>query len=282
MNVCIVGVGLIGGSLGMALRRARKSGKRAYTVTGFGLNKSRLALGKKRGAIDNAETDLKKALSQADVVVLSIPVDGMAPFLRKNAALFKRGAVITDVGSVKNTVVSAAKKILSIRRDISFVGGHPIAGSEKTGVENARPDLFKGAVCVLTKDHASFHALEVAREIWTTAGARCLLMTAAEHDRWLALTSHLPHLLAFALFAQVKNAALAAPILKTLVGGSFRDMTRIAGADASLWTGILETNRQEIRKALPLFQKELQFFVNAPLKKVRGHLEQIKRAKTSW
>lgn len=280
-NVCIVGVGLIGGSLGMALRRVRKAG-RAYNVTGFGLNPARLKVAKRRGAIDVAQSDRRRALKDADIVVLGMPVDKMAPFLTQNAKLFKRGAIITDVGSVKAPVAAAAKRLLSKRRDLSFVGGHPVAGSEKTGVENARPDLFKKATCVLTKDHASFHALEIVRAMWTSAGAHCLLMSAAEHDRWLALTSHLPHLLAFALFAQVAKTAQSAPIIKTLVGGSFRDMTRIAGADANLWTGVIETNRTELKRLIPEFQKELRALATLPAKRLHAHLVLLARAKQTW
>lgn len=282
VRVCIAGVGLIGGSLGMALRRRKKGGRRMYFVTGLGRSKTKLALAKKRGAIDEGKTNARAALEEADIVVMAMPVHRMPEFLRRNVKFFAPGAIVTDVGSVKGSVVNAARNILKKRPNISFVGGHPIAGSEKTGVENARFDLFRDAVCVLTKDDASFHGLEALRSLWIAAGSRCFLMTAADHDRHLALTSHLPHLLAFALLSQADNAAADAPVIKSLAAGSFRDMTRIAGGDPDLWTGVIESNRDEIRRQLLAFQKELRFFSAAPAKKIHARIQRIAQAKKKW
>lgn len=282
LQIGIVGVGLIGGSLGMSLRRAKQNSLRRFHVVGMGRKKSNLLLAKKRGAIDQVSTDISKALRQTDVVVICIPVHKIVAFVEKNLPFFKQGAIISDVGSVKGNVVSGISKVLKKRPDLHFVGGHPIAGSEKTGVANAQADLFKKATCVLTKDQASFKALENMWTIWSCTGAHCLLMTAAEHDQWLALTSHLPHLLAFALFNQVQKSSKTNPILRSLVGGSFRDMTRIAGADAELWTGVIKSNRIEIKKSIDLFLKNLRIFSEAKPQALMKVLDQLAREKRKW
>ncbi len=278
-NVCLVGVGLIGGSLGLALRA---KGKKRYTVTGLGRHPRKLATAMRMGAIDRFETNAKAAVQSADIIVLCVPVHLIANQLAKLAPWIKRGAIVTDVGSVKKTVLRQARHALRGRRDVHFVGGHPIAGSEKTGVKNAVATLFQKAVCVITSDGAPRTARQTIRTLWETTGARCLELSAAKHDHWLALTSHLPHLLAFSLFQCVSDAATTHPVLKSLVGGSFRDMTRIAGSDPDLWGGILETNRREIQKAVRLASQHLLLLGRSPLPKLIPALRRLQRAKAKW
>ncbi len=282
MRVCIIGVGLIGGSLGQALRRVRKSGRRRYAVIGLGRDRKSLTRAKRLGAVDQFSTSTSQALENADVVVVCIPVHQIPNFLHKNLTFFKSGSIVTDVGSVKGIVADAMRIAAKKRTDVSFVGGHPIAGSERTGVEFAKPDLFKRAACVLTRDAASFKALDVVRSMWKDVGARCFLMNASDHDHFLALTSHLPHLLAFALFSEVEMVSKKSPIVKSLVGGSFRDMTRIAGADPELWTGIVSSNRKEIQKVSARFVKQLRHYSSFPASNLRQHLKTLARAKASF
>ncbi len=259
----------------------RRNGKRVYTVTGVGRGAANLAIAKRRGAIDSASTNLRASLRQADIVFLCVPVHHIAPLVRKNLSAFKPGAIITDVGGVKGPVVTGIKAALSKRKDLNFVGAHPIAGSEKTGAANADAKLFRRAVCVITKDHASFRAMDAVRSAWTAVGARCLLMSATEHDQWLALTSHLPHMLAFALFSEVNDASMTAPV-KELVAGSFRDMTRIAGSDPDVWTGIITSNRAALKKTVVSLVKRITALSNASPTHLRKTLTRLARAKTNW
>ena len=278
-NVCIIGVGLIGGSLGMALR---KNKRKKYLVTGFGRNAKKLQTARRMGAVDCFEMDAALAVQSADIVVLCVPVHRIVPQLAKISLWLKKGAIVTDVGSVKKNVVDGIRSALRERTDIHIVGAHPIAGSEKTGVENANAALFKNAVCALTTDKTNKAALKSVKTLWNDVGARCLEMTAANHDRFLALTSHLPHLLAFILFESVADAARKNPVVASLVAGSFRDMTRIAGADPELWAGILETNRVEIQKTIRDAAARLLRFGRAPLSQLTSMLRRLQRAKEKW
>ena len=272
----------MGGSLGLALRASQKKGFKKFHLLGLGRRKALLLKAKKMGAVHEFTTDMAKGLSQVDVVVICLPVHKIVPFIQTYKRFFKSGAIISDVGSVKGNIVQGMSKILKIRPDLHFVGGHPIAGSEKTGVANAKANLYQKAICVLTQDQASFKALNTLRAVWKATGARCLLMKAAEHDQWLALTSHLPHLLAFALFQRVQKSSESSPILKELVGGSFKDMTRIAGADPEIWTGIIDSNRSEIKKSIHSFLKDLRFYSTAKRAPLTKMLEKVALEKSRW
>jgi prephenate dehydrogenase len=276
-TVCIVGVGLIGGALGLALRRSGK-----YRVVGLGRDPKKLRLAVRMGAVDRFEIDPIKAVADADIVVICVPVHRIAAQLSKISPALKKGSIVSDVGSVKGSVLSQAKSALRKRPDVNFVGAHPIAGSEKTGVQNATADLFSGATCVITTNHTRRSSLQRVREIWTNAGASCVTMTASEHDHFLALTSHLPHLLAFALLQSVSAAAAKNPVLKSLVAGSFRDMTRIAGADPELWAGIVDTNRAQIQKAVRTASTHLTRLSRADLPQLLPALRRLQQEKKQW
>ena len=251
-NVCIVGVGLIGGSLGMALR---KNKPKKYVVTGFGRNAKKLQIAQRMGAVDRFETDAARAVQSADIVVLCVPVHRIVPQLVKISRWIKKGAIVTDVGSVKKSVVAGMRHALRRRPDINVVGAHPIAGSEKIGVENADAALFKNATCVITTDerhrtyksHETYASYETERKRATTMDRRW--RTLCRNDRRQPRPfsrAHQPPA-AFAGVHVISNRFPTKPgknpIVESLVAGSFRDMTRIAGADAELWAGILETNR---------------------------------------
>lgn len=258
VQVCIIGLGLIGGSLGLALRRVRWKGRRLFTVHGSSRSASTLRVAKRRGAVDRVSTSLSLAVSSADIVVLATPVQVMPALTKKILPHLKRNAVLTDVGSVKSSVRDQIKKSLGRRRDVQFVGAHPIAGSEKAGIEHAHKDLFEGAVCVITADKSSSLAVRQVTRLWQSAGARPLVLSADKHDEILSMTSHLPHLLAFALFSQVRQAASRNKNVRKMTAGSFRDMTRIAGSDAEVWAGIIQSNRGQIQKSWKKFQADVQ------------------------
>ncbi len=239
-TVAIIGVGLLGGSLGQALR---KTGR--YKVLGIARKASTLRKAKRFGALDTGSRNLAD-VSQADLVVVCTPVDVIVPTIRRIRPYLKPTAVVTDVGSVKGVIHRQV-------RGVRFVGSHPLAGSHKTGVAFAKPDLFRGATCVMVAQDRSVMA--PIRKMWQDAGARVVEMTSEDHDACVALTSHLPHLIAYALV----QAARKSPNQKrvtALVAGSFRDVTRVASSDPEQWSQIFQANRPHLRVAARQFQKE--------------------------
>jgi prephenate dehydrogenase len=240
-TVAIIGLGLIGGSLGAALKRSKR-----YRVLGIARRPSTLRDAKRSGAIDSASTNLTDVY-QADIVVIATPVDSIVPIIQQIRPFLKPRAVVTDVGSVKGPLEQQV-------RGVRFVGAHPLAGSHKTGIKAARADLFRGAVCVLVPQDRS--AVGVIRQMWKTAGARVLEMSASAHDAAVAITSHLPHIISHALV----QAVMKRPNQKTLqalMAGSFRDVTRVASADPEQWVQIFQSNLPHVREGVRLFQREL-------------------------
>ncbi len=231
MRMAIVGVGLIGGSLGLAMR-ARCTGSR---VVGIGRQRGGLDAALRLGAIDEAATDLAAGVRGADLVVLAAPVRTCIALLPSVAAAVGPRTAITDVASTKAAVVAAAPP------GAAFVGGHPMAGSERTGVEAATADLFTGATWVLTPAAATpAWAVERVAACAAVVGAHPVVMDAATHDRHVAAVSHLPQAVAVALAAAVPEAALP------LAARGFRDMTRLAGSSAAVWNDVFATNRDNV------------------------------------
>ena len=251
-TVAIVGVGLIGGSIGRTLR-ARGLAER---VVGIGRHEAKLAEAVALGAIDTATTELSRGVAEADVVVICTPVTEIAAAVRSAAAHGPKEMLVTDAGSTKRRIVEAVEAD-PLGRAV-FVGGHPIAGSERKGAAHARPDLFEGRACVLTPTRRTpADRLQRAREFWSRLGCRLFEMDPATHDDALALTSHLPHAVAAAL-----AAAIPAEVL-SLAAGAYRDGTRVAASDAALWTGIFRENRMPVIEALGEFQDRLSHFKQA-------------------
>ena len=245
----VVGVGLIGGSVGLALRTRGLADR----VIGVGRDRDRLAEAVRLGAIDDSAPDIGGGVAAADVVVLATPVDRIARDARVAAMLSTPELLITDVGSTKSNIVFEVEA--DPRTSRCFVGAHPIAGSERSGVEHARAALFEGRPCVLTETpRTPPDRLDRAREFWEALGARVVTMTPEEHDRALAYTSHLPHALAAAL------AAGLGPEEVELAAGAFRDATRVAGSDGMLWTAIFLENRGPLLDALDRFDAGLARF----------------------
>lgn len=248
-RVTILGVGLIGGSIGLALR-ARGV---ASEVLGVGRNPDSLAEAVERGAIDRGTTDLAEGVQSADVVVVCTPVDRVGDDVKRAAEAAGHEVLITDAGSTKRQIVEAVER--HPRGASVFVGAHPIAGSERRGAAFARADLFEGRPCVLTPTiRTPGDRLRTARAFWAGIGCRVVEMSPAEHDEVLAYTSHLPHALAGALALAVPGEWLA------LAGGAFRDGTRVAAADTGLWTAIFRDNRGPLLKALDSLRDRLSGF----------------------
>jgi prephenate dehydrogenase len=238
-RLSILGVGLLGGSIGLALRAAASD----YEIVGYGHRPETLERARQVGAIDRGETELGRAVEGADLVILCTPVGRFREILTGLAASLKPGAVVTDVGSTKASVVAEAARILPA--GVSFVGSHPMAGSEKRGVEFARADLFRNALCILTPtDQTPTEAVERVDAFWRELGMRTCRMSPADHDAALAEVSHLPHALAAALVTMQSDEAMA------LAGKGFLDTTRVAGGDGALWRDIFVDNAANVRAAL--------------------------------
>jgi prephenate dehydrogenase len=250
-SVAIVGVGLIGGSIGRALIERRL----AERVVGVGRNKATLERAKELGAITQWSTDLAAGTAESEVVVVCTPVNKIAEQVREIAASAAAGTLITDAGSTKAAIVAAVGKLPP---GVRFVGSHPLAGSEKTGVEHSTANLLEGRVVVVTPRPATTETdLEDVAMFWQSLGATVMAMSPAEHDRALATTSHVPHVVAAAL-AKITPAELL-----PLTAGGWRDTTRIAAGDAALWTEILLQNRDSVLRTLSRYEKTLAAFRTA-------------------
>jgi prephenate dehydrogenase len=248
-TVAIIGVGLIGGSIGMALRSRRI----AAHVIGVGRDQQSLDEAAQSGAIDRGTTDFDSGVSEADLVIVCTPVNRIAEDVYRAALAAPADVLITDVGSSKRQIVEAVER--HARSSAAFVGAHPIAGSERRGASHARFDLLEGRVCILTPTPRT--PLERTREalsLWTALGCRVVEMSPVEHDEVLAYTSHLPHAVAAALAGSVPAEWLP------LAAGAYRDGTRVAAADTEIWSAIFRENRGPMLKALGTLQNCLDAF----------------------
>lgn len=254
-KVTLVGVGLLGGSLGLALRKRGL----ASEVVGYVRRSPSLVECLACGAVTSATLDLREAVEGADLVVLCTPIAQMAPLTRQMLPFLKRGALVTDVGSVKGSVVRRLSTVLA-KSGAHFVGSHPMAGAEKTGVSAAREDLFDSAVCVVTPTEISQpKAVKKVETLWREVGCRVLSLSPGEHDVLVSRSSHLPHVLAALLTNLVLNPALR-PEQQALCANGFRDTTRIASGSPEMWRDIALANRGNLATALRSFVRELQKF----------------------
>ncbi len=252
-KISIIGVGLLGGSIGLAVRQHRL----ASEVAGYVRRPASLKDCERAAAVDYATTDLLAAVSNADLIILGTPLAQMSALAKQFLPALKRGAIVTDVGSVKTEIVSELETILK-KSGAHFVGGHPMAGGEKNGVLAARKDLFANAVCVLTPTKKSnANAVKKLEHFWKTLGARILKMTPVQHDLLVSRSSHLPHTIAATLASLVLNPA-ATEMQSALCATGFRDTTRVASGSPEMWRDIALANRPQLRAALDEFVRELQ------------------------
>lgn len=268
-SITIIGVGLIGGSLGLALKSVLPKVK----IMGIGRNPARLKLAKEKGCIDRYSIELEPAVKNSDVVIVATPVELVSSFVNKILPVVKPGCIIIDVASVKTQIIKEiynnANKYHKEKK-VNFIGCHPIAGSEKTGFEYATKDLFKNSVCVICYDKnlASYKALKIVEYLWRKVGAKIEHLDALEHDKILAATSHVLHLISYAIVESVN------PNKRYLnfTAGAYRDMTRIAASNPELWSNICYMNRKFVSKELKKVIKHLQVLL-----KSINDLEKLKR-----
>lgn len=253
-KLCVIGVGLIGGSVAKAAR----SNNLVETIVGFGRadDVENLRLAKKLGVIDEFYTEIDAAVFEADCVIIATPVAATESILKMLKPLWSKNTLYTDVGSTKGNVVEAAKIVFG---DIpaNFIPAHPIAGAENSGVQAALVDLFLNKRLIITPlENANSEALNKLQQFWEKIGALVSQMDVKQHDSVLAATSHLPHVLAFALVDMLGTRDEQEDIFKFAAGG-FRDFTRIASSDPTMWTAICEANKTELLPLLEQFKTEL-------------------------
>jgi prephenate dehydrogenase len=253
LRIAVLGVGLIGGSIGLAAKRAFSAGPRALEVRGYDADPSVLQAALSLGAIDLAVGDLAEAVEGADVVFVAAPVGAIPGVVRQALDCAAQGCVVSDVGSTKRSLAGAAA-------DERFVGGHPLAGAETAGVEHAREELFDGAIWYLSPAPGTSGVLyERLHRLLRSLGARPTAIDADTHDRLMACASHLPHVLANLLVAQAAGL-LGTEQQKRLppIGPSFRDATRVAGANGAIWTDIYISNRDALIAGIDELAQGLQ------------------------
>jgi prephenate dehydrogenase len=233
----IYGVGLLGGSLGMAVHRRGM----AVTTVGLGRSLERLERARQLGAIDECSTNPAEALAGADALVLAIPPRQIREHWAMLAAKLEPGTFVTDVGSVKARLVEEAENVLP--GHVRFIGSHPMAGSEKTGAEHGRSDFYEGSACLLTPTaRTAPGTVELATRFWEALGARVIVLPPEMHDELLAGISHLPHLAAAALMQNLDRHLPSRTQLASICGAGLRDTTRIAASDPDIWKQILSEN----------------------------------------
>jgi prephenate dehydrogenase len=251
-RLSILGVGLIGGSLARALKRVGQCGE----VIGCGRNLANLQQGIELGVIDRYTTDPAEAVQDADMVIVAVPLGTMAPMFAAIREALSPDAIITDVGSAKATVVRDARQYLG-KHLPRFVPGHPIAGTEKSGVAASFAELFENRRVILTPvPETDPQATAKVTTMWTYTGAEVIEMGVEHHDEVLAATSHLPHVLAYTLVDTLARLADHPEIFRFAAGG-FRDFTRIASSDPTMWHDICIANRDAILKMIEYFARDL-------------------------
>ena len=280
-KVTLVGVGLLGGSLGMALKEKRL----ADSVVGLVRRKASITECLRAGAVDSATMDLFEAVHNAELIVLCTPVSQMKPLFIQMLPALSPGTIITDVGSVKRSVVQELEPLAASAR-AHFVGSHPMAGAEKMGVAAAKADLFENAVCAVTPTRKSNRvALAKVSSLWKAVGARLLRLSPERHDELVSRSSHLPHIVA-ATLARLVLDPVSPPEQSLLCATGFRDTTRIASGSPEMWRDIEIENGRNVVKALDLFVRDLKtarsLIANRNPKRIERFLTEAKERRDRW
>lgn len=256
-EITIVGPGLIGSSIGLSAKEKKIVGR----IIGIDSNKSNLADAINIGSIDCGYNKIDENISNSDIIFICTPVKSITRIFQKLLPYVKKKAIISDVGSVKNIFNKSHYKLIENHCDL--IPGHPIAGTEFSGASNSKKDMFENKWCVLTPMSSSKKSLQIIKKFWIKLGMNISNMTPEEHDKIVSITSHLPHLIAFAIVeTSVKFDPKVKNKLINLSAGGFRDFTRIASSDPKMWTDIFLENKKNIIKTLEIFTKDLNTFKN--------------------
>jgi len=256
-KISVLGVGLIGGGIGISLKKRGL----AEEVWGWGRNKDRLQEAISLKACDKVTTGLDEAIKDAEIIIMATPPDIIIRQFNEIKPFLKKGMLVMDVGSVKMPIVKAAKKAGINRTGAEFIGSHPMAGSDKTGVHNATGDMFKKAHCIITPAKGNSEAaVSRAREFWQLLGGEVVSLDPGEHDLTVGFSSHLPHVISSSLASCYRNFLYDTTLLKKIAGPSFDELTRIAAASPDMWMQIYMRNRKNVLLALEKFQDEAERF----------------------
>jgi prephenate dehydrogenase len=280
-KITLVGVGLLGGSLGLAVKQRRLADR----VEGYVRRTASIAECDKLGVVDHATRDLERAVAGADLVVLCTPLSQMRELGLKMLPTLKPGSIVTDVGSVKGSVVEDLESLIA-GADAHFVGSHPMAGGEKTGVSAAKADLFERAICLVTPTpNSNKVAVEKIEEFWKALGGRVLKLAPAVHDDLVSRASHLPHVVAAELANYILSPAHP-PEQATVCANGFRDTTRVASGSPEMWRDIAMANQKNLGRVLGVFIEDLQEFrlalENGDVKAVEEFFEKAKQRRDDW
>ncbi len=280
-KITLVGVGLLGGSLGLAIKARRLAAK----VDGFVRRSVSISECEKLGVVDHATRDLDRAVENADLVIVCTPLGRMRELADKMASSLKPGAVVTDVGSVKGSVVEELESLVS-KAGAHFIGSHPMAGGEKTGPSAARADLFEQAICLVTPTpNSDRQAVAQVEQFWKDVGARVLKLSPGMHDDLVGRSSHLPHVVAAELANYVLSPAHP-PEQAIVCANGFRDTTRIASGSPEMWRDIALANRINLSRVLGVFIEDLEEFrlalENGDAKAIEEFFEKGKQRRDAW
>lgn len=280
-KITIIGVGLLGGSLGLAIKQRRLAAK----VDGYVRRTASIGECEHLGVVDHATRDLQHAVENADLVILCTPLSGMREISEQMLPALKPGAIVTDVGSVKSSVVQELDPLFA-KENVHFIGSHPMAGGEKMGVSAAKADLFENAICVVTPTAKSnAQALAAVEDFWKSIGARVVKLSPETHDELVSRSSHLPHLVA----AELANYVLSPTHAKeqaVLCATGFRDTTRIASGSPEMWRDITLANQKNLSRVLGVFIEGLEEFRHAldsgDEKTIQEFFEKAKQRRDAW
>ena len=280
-HLVVIGTGLIGGSVSLALKRAGK----VKRVTGVGRNRENLELAERLGVVDDWTHDVSEAVRDADLVLLAVPMQAYDALFEAMADHLSPECVVTDAGSTKQTAVASAQKYLP--RSERFIAAHPIAGTEQSGAGAAFAELFDQHLCIVTPEPDSdADALTLVKEMWEQTGSRVEVMGALEHDRFLASVSHLPHLAAFALVNAVSKQGSDEYDPFQFAAGGFRDFTRIASSSPEMWRDIALCNRDALLEQIERYQQELNGMRDALIagdgERLKNEFTAARDARENW
>ncbi|MEE8259554.1 MAG: prephenate dehydrogenase [Nitrospinaceae bacterium] len=253
-QITILGIGLIGASLAQSCRQRKLADK----IIGFGRNADNLKKAQEKNVIDSGSTDLKTAVTGSDLIVVCTPVGVLVERVREMIPFLQKGCIITDAGSVKGSLVEEIDTL--IPNTVHYVGAHPIAGGEQSGLEAANVDLLTGAKCIITPTaNTRTEALQRVTEFWAEVGMQTITMDADEHDTVFGALSHLPHVVAYALMNTVANVKTASHgDILSMSGGGLKDITRIASSDPVMWRDICLKNKLPVVTLINQFQDALE------------------------
>ena len=278
-KICIIGVGLIGGSFAVGLKKANK----VDMVVGFGRNENNLIKAQELGVIDKFSLDIAQALNGVNLVLIATPVNSFKAILEMIKPHINEQMIISDVGSTKASIVKIAKEVFG-EIPQNFIPAHPIAGKEQSGVEAADANLFQNKRLIITPEkNTNIDSIVIISDLWESVGAKVEIMDIEKHDDLLAMTSHLPHMLAFSLMDYLMNSN---PDACHYAAGGFKDFSRIASSDAVMWRDICINNPEQIVKHIEGYQQGLDKISNLIKTNQPEALEQLfrdaKSARDSW